>query len=61
MLHNSDGYGLESDIWSLGVVMHALLTGYFPFDSDPPDIYDEIRSGHYDQQAYPWQHISPEA
>jgi len=52
------GYGLQSDMWSLGVVMHALLTGYFPFEKDPPELYDEIREGVYDTSGYPWPEIS---
>ena len=28
----SKGYDLRADAWSVGIVMHAMLTGYFPFD-----------------------------
>lgn len=27
-------YGMECDLWSLGVIMHILLVGYPPFDGD---------------------------
>eukprot|EP00796_Vickermania_ingenoplastis_P005732 gene5732-4093_t len=32
--HQGDGYGLEVDWWSLGVVFFTLLTGLFPFFKD---------------------------
>lgn len=34
--HQGDGYGLEVDWWSLGVVLFTLLTGLFPFFKDTP-------------------------
>jgi serine/threonine-protein kinase RCK2 len=27
-------YGFSCDIWSLGCIVHALLSGYLPFDHD---------------------------
>jgi serine/threonine protein kinase len=39
------GYSFSSDIWSIGVVMFEILTGYLPFDPDseyPYDIYQCI-------------------
>lgn len=34
--HQGDGYGLEVDWWSMGIVLFTLLTGLFPFFKDTP-------------------------
>lgn len=34
--HQAEGYGLEVDWWSLGVVFFTLLTGLFPFFKENP-------------------------
>lgn len=44
---NRDSYrGDKADIWSCGVVLFVLLTGYLPFDSNNPDIVTQkIKNG----------------
>ena len=40
--------GLESDIWSAGVILFALICGYLPFDdSDTQMLYRKIMKGEY--------------
>jgi len=40
--------GYKADIWSMGVILHALLCGYLPFeDQNTSKLYKKILSGTY--------------
>jgi len=42
-------YGLQCDIWSLGVLTYRMLAGTFPFEGDDTDeVYDKISLGNYE-------------
>lgn len=55
------GYGMECDMWSIGVITYVLLCGYLPFYEDPPMLYDSIRNARYDMPEADWDPVSDEA
>lgn len=56
-------YGQGVDVWALGVAMHALLTGTWPFDDEDEDeLMDAIIACDLDfEEGEEWAGISPEA
>lgn len=58
---SNTGYGMECDMWSVGVIMYALLCGYVPFYEDPPEVYESIREARYEFPEEDWDEISAES
>lgn len=45
--------GAEADLWSMGVLLYALLCGYLPFDDDNINfLYKKIANGKYEVPAW---------
>lgn len=42
-LESTDGYGVECDWWSLGIIAYELMVGVTPFEGDhQKETYDNI-------------------
>eukprot|EP00929_Paragymnodinium_shiwhaense_P004581 TRINITY_DN10564_c0_g1_i1.p1 TRINITY_DN10564_c0_g1~~TRINITY_DN10564_c0_g1_i1.p1 ORF type:complete len:343 (-),score=84.99 TRINITY_DN10564_c0_g1_i1:534-1562(-) len=58
-------YGVEIDIWALGVVSYALIAGRLPFggkkDAELLDIYREVVRGDLKFEGEAWEETSREA
>ncbi|XP_077446539.1 serine/threonine-protein kinase DCLK3 isoform X2 [Stigmatopora argus] len=58
------GYGVEVDMWALGVILYILLCGFAPFRSrarDQGELFEIIRKGQLHFQPTYWDSISEEA
>lgn len=54
-------YGTKADMWSIGVVMYILLSGYMPFEGeDFDDIFAKIRAGRINFDYDEFKHVSEE-
>lgn len=59
------GVGVQSDLWSVGIVLYVLLSGIHPFDPDGRQTRDQmiknIQSGQFSMTGPRWDAISTEA
>ncbi|KAF5829297.1 kinase-like domain-containing protein [Dunaliella salina] len=52
-------YSPAVDMWSIGVILFILLSGYSPFDDDNDAVlFEKIKKGNYDADDPIWEHIS---
>ncbi|KAG6390612.1 hypothetical protein SASPL_148350 [Salvia splendens] len=55
-------YGKEIDVWSAGVILYILVSGFPPFWAETEKgIFEEILKGNLDLEMSPWHTISPGA
>ena len=58
-------YGTQADMWSCGVIMYCLLSGYSPFDAAGRmsmwELFEDIQNAAYDFSDPVWQTVSGDA
>jgi len=53
-----ESYTSQCDLWSLGIIAFALLSGYMPFNGTDDEQFNAINAGRYSWKEDRWQHIS---
>lgn len=62
VLQMDGAYGMEVDMWSVGVITYVLLCGYPPFYAeDHGELFKLILAAQYDFPEDEWKHISNDA
>jgi len=58
----AEGYGIEVDMWSVGVITYIILCGFPPFYSDNvAEVFEQILKADFQYPADYWEDISAEA
>ncbi|CAG5123047.1 unnamed protein product [Candidula unifasciata] len=57
------GYGLEIDMWAVGIITYILLCGFPPFRStekntNQSQLFESIKAGHFEFLSPFWDHVS---
>ena len=59
------GYGFKVDMWSVGIIMFIMLSGYHPFDprgvAEPKRVMADMKKGKFDFNDEAWEGVSSQA